>query len=316
MSEEGQPAAEVPASLLGRLSEELVDLVARVAPSVVALNGAGRVSSSWGSGFLVDGVGHVVTNFHVVDGITGPVEAILHGGAHCTAAMVGMDAITDLAVVRLETPPPDHLELRPEPARLGELCIGLGSPFGIYPESVSLGVVSGVSRRIIQENSERPLENAIQTDAAINPGNSGGPLMDVSGRVLGVNKSVDSRGTGIGFAVPAETVRWVVPEIQANGRVERAALGATVVRHTVTVNGGQLTGLAVTRLAASAAAGSAEGGLAVDDVILKVAGEPVDEASDLYRILTKDRIGKPTAVQVVRNGTVTDLTITPTRLGG
>jgi S1-C subfamily serine protease len=106
MSEEGQPAAEVPLSLLWRLSQELVDMVARVAPSVVALNGAGRVSGSWGSGFLVDREGHVVTNFHVVDGITGPVEAILHGGAHCTAAIVGMDAITDLAVVRLETPPP------------------------------------------------------------------------------------------------------------------------------------------------------------------------------------------------------------------
>jgi serine protease Do len=293
---------------LHQLSDELADLVATVMPSIVALSGSHGDDSSSGSGFLIDDQGHAVTNFHVVDGLDNPLDAILHGGDHTPAAIVGTDAMTDLALVQVQNPPANHLTLRELPARLGELCIGLGSPFGIYPESVAMGVVSGLARRIPQD--PRPaIEHALQTDVAINPGNSGGPLVDVRGEVLGVNKGVDTRGTAIGFAIPAETVRWVVEEIKANGHVERAALGVTVVRRKVQVNGSSAWGLAVTRAKQEGA-----DGLKVDDVILRFGTETVDEVADLYRILTRAAIDQDVNVHIVRAGAEQDLTVRPTRL--
>src|SRR5581483_12086409 len=111
---------------------------------------------------------------------------------------------------------------------VGELCIAVGSPFGVYQESVSFGVISGLGRDIPRENM-RPLEDTIQTDAAINPGNSGGPLVDMRGEVIGVNAMSDSRGQNLNFAVSADTVRFVIGELLTEGRVRRAALGLGVV---------------------------------------------------------------------------------------
>src|SRR6266508_903677 len=298
-------------STRGQLSDELVALVQLVAPSVVALAGSGQDFSSSGSGFLLDDQGHVVTNFHVIDGLDEPLDAGLHHGARCKATVVGRDQLTDLALLRLDMTVTDHLVLREEPARLGELCLGIGSPFGMYPESVAMGVVSGLARSIPQPN-RRPIENAIQTAVAINPGNSGGPLIDVRGQVIGVNQSIDTRGTGIGFAIPAQTARLVVRELLAFGRVDRAALGVTVIRQTVEVNGQPVTGLGVTRTSEP----SGDDRLKVGDVILRLGGEVVDEPSDLYRILTRELIEKPTNCQVFREGAVRELTLTPTRMGG
>jgi S1-C subfamily serine protease len=309
-----EPPPPPPGSLsaLERLSDELVGLVARVVPAVVALFGAGQGATSSGSGFLIDGQGHVVTNFHVVQGMDPLFRTILHAGVRGSAALVGSDPTTDLALLRLqEAAGLAGLVLREAPARLGELCIGLGSPFGIYPESVAMGVVSGVARTLDQEGY-RPIDRAIQTDVAINPGNSGGPLVDVRGDVIGVNKSVDSRGQGIGFAIPADTTRWVVEQLKADGTVVRAALGVSVVPRTIDVDGGPRAGLEVIRVGPV----GARNGLAEGDVLLAVEGQPVDEAGDLHRILTKDLIDRPTDVEILRAGTVQHLSIRPSRLEG
>src|SRR5436853_83331 len=127
---------------LAAFSDELADLVGRVVPSIVALSGRGADFSGSGSGFLVDALGHIVTNAHVVNGFTPPIDVVVHGGDHLHADVVGIDAITDLALLALRSPPElPALDLRPTTARLGELCFGLGSPLGVYPESVSIGVV-------------------------------------------------------------------------------------------------------------------------------------------------------------------------------
>jgi S1-C subfamily serine protease len=298
---------------LQALSEELVTLVAAVVPCVIALSGSNDDFSSSGSGFFIDDKGHAVTNQHVVDGLTGPLDAVLHGGIRTKATLLGTDQICDLAVVHVEAAPEHFLVIRVEPARLGELCVAVGSPFGAYPESVSMGVVSGIARTIRQGDGSRPIDQAIQMDAAVNPGNSGGPLVDVTGCVIGVNQSIDARGQSIGFAVPADVLRWIAGELIANGTVVRATLGATVIKQTVTVDGVSRVGLNVLKLAVDA---GDSGGLAVSDVIVQVGDTPVDEPGDLYRVLTKDAIGKKLTLEVVRDGKLQPVTVVPTRLGG
>jgi len=293
---------------LAELSDELAALVERTVQSIVALTGRGRDFSASGSGFVIDQEGHVVTNAHVVEELRSPLDAVLHGFGRQKAAVVGRDPICDLALLRLEQPPPTWLALRREPARLGELCFGLGSPLGLYPESASLGVVSGLARTVPQKR-RRPIFHAIQTDVAINPGNSGGPLVDARGEVLGVNQCIDARAASIGFAIPASTVRFVVDELKAFGKVERAALGVTVVRRPAVLDGGPLVGLAVTRVGEQAARE-----LEVDDLILAVDGHPVSDTGDLYAVLTKELIDRPTNVEVLRDGARCQLSVRPARL--
>jgi serine protease Do len=296
---------------LQALSDELVTLVSAVVPSVIALSGENDDFTSSGSGFLIDDKGHAVTNQHVVDGLTSPLDAVLHGGVRTKATILGTDEICDLAVVHVEAAPEHFLAIRDEPARLGELCVAVGSPFGSYPESVSMGVVSGIARTIRQGDGLRPIDQAIQTDAAVNPGNSGGPLVDVAGCVIGVNQSIDTRGQSIGFAVPADVLRWISGELIAEGSVVRATLGVTVVKQTATVAGAPRAGLSVLHVAE----GSGTDGLAVGDVIVQVGDAPVDEPGDLYRVLTRDSIGTTLTLQVVRNGVLLPVTVVPTKLG-
>ena len=174
---------------------------------------------------------------------------------------------------------------------------------------MSIGVVSGLGRTI-RRKGMRPIYKAIQTDVAISPGNSGGPLVDAGGQVLGVNQCVDSRGAGISFAIPAETVRAISAELRANGRVERAALGVTVVRRTAAFDGRVAPGLAVTRVRDADAAGD----LAEDDIIVAVGDAPVTEAGDLFALLTGDRVGRPTDVTVIRDGRQVTVVSHPGRL--
>jgi S1-C subfamily serine protease len=296
-------------SQLAKLSDELAELIAGVMPCVVSLTGTTKDGDVSGSGFLFDDSGHVVTNWHVVDGAGESMQGSTPGATTQTAKIIGSDEMTDLAVLQLENPPGRHLELRTDAARLGELCVALGSPLGIYPESVSFGMVSGVARTIPQPGS-RPIERAIQTDAAINPGNSGGPLVDVFGRVLGVNKCVDTRGAGLGFAIPSDTIRSVAEELIADGVITRASLGVTVVNRAVEVDGKQVMRLAVTNVRNS------DSSLKVDDVILSIEGEVCDERSDLYNFLTKERIGKELHFEVLRGDKVEKLTVVTTKLGG
>jgi S1-C subfamily serine protease len=280
-------------------------LVEGVTPGIVGLSGHGDEFSACGSGFVIDRAGHVVTNLHVVRALHSPVDALLHGGIRQRAAIVGDDALTDLALLRLEGRSPAPLRLRRVPARLGEICLALGSPFGEYPESVALGVVSGVARTIEQEAS-RPIYHALQTDCAINPGNSGGPLIDARGEVIGVSNCLDSRAMGIGFAIPVETVRAVTAELIAVGKVVRASLGVSVIKRAMALRGRTVQGMEVLRVAREA-----RGGLEPGDLIVRIEGRAVREPNDIHTLLTRDRIGKPIRVDVLRDGHRRRLSVRP-----
>jgi len=294
---------------LERLSDELAVLVARVLPCSAAISGMTRdFNEAAGSGFLFDDAGHLVTSSHVVEGLEPPLWIGLVDSPHAEASVLGMDPLTDVAVLQLEEYPKRHLRIRQRPARLGELCLALGSPFGMYRESVSLGIVSGLGRSLPQKG-RRPIENAIQTDVAINPGNSGGPLIDVGGEVLGINMCIDPRAQEIGFAVPADTVEYVARELIMYGRVERAALGVTVAAQVVELAGGPEHRLAVT-----AVQGTVAGDLRPGDVLLRIAGREVTNRGDLFRLLSRECIGRPIAVEVLRDGRCATVAVRPGRL--
>jgi S1-C subfamily serine protease len=269
-----------------------------------------RGADGSGSGFVLDAEGHIVTNQHVVDELDpATVEVSVGGRARTRAEVVGSDALTDLAIVRVDGLDVAPLPLRPEAARLGELCVALGAPFGIYRESVALGIVSGVARTLLRYGN-RPIERAIQTDAAINPGNSGGPLLDARGAVLGVNVQIDARGVGIGFAIPADTVEFVAPRLIADGEVRRAALGIVVQPRTISLEGAEVTRMGVSRVNDPASP------LQPGDVIVAVDGEQIDERADLYQLLTHDQVGRSLDFEVLRGDLLVHIAVVPVAWSG
>jgi serine protease Do len=295
-------------ALIAQFSRDLATVVRSVLPAVVALSGTSGDYVCSGSGFIIDRAGHIVTNAHVVEDLRSPVDATLHGGAQQPASIVGKDPLTDLALLRLERAPRHHLTLRRKPAACGEMCLALGNPLGRYPESVTLGIVSGVARTVYQEIG-RPIYGSIQTDCAVSAGNSGGPLVDVQGRVIGVSVRKDRQADNVGFAIPAETVREVVAELMASGRVRRASLGVTVRKGSVSIGGRTVEGVEVVDAPSTRSPGFRRG-----DLIVRIARTKVKDVTDVVRMLGGDRIGQSTTVELVRHGKRRTLVVRPREL--
>ena len=231
------------------------------------LPSAPQTSQSLGSGFVIDKAGHVVTNYHVVQGAQ-KVLVSFSGQDQMPATVVGKDPSTDIAVLKINAHARALTPLQlgnSDAVHVGDAVYAIGNPFG-YARTLTAGVVSALQRQISAPNN-LPIENAIQTDAAINHGNSGGPLIDASGRVIGVTSQISTGNTGeqgnvgIGFAIPVNLVRNVAAQIIRNGKVEHAFLGVTTSE--VTPQLAQLFKLPTS------------GGLIVTDV---QAGSPADKA--------------------------------------
>jgi S1-C subfamily serine protease len=278
---------------LSALSEEIAALARAVVPSTAIVTGQTRdFGGGSGSAWLYD-ERHLVTNNHVVEDLVAPVWVRFPDCQETRAEVVGRDALTDLAVLEIPRQAADPLTLRTLPARLGELCFALGSPLGSYPESISFGIVSGL-KRSLPTKSGRQIYDIIQTDCAINPGNSGGPLIDVAGDVLGVNTAGIQGAEGIGFAVPADTVAGIIPELLAYGSIARASLGVSVApqRPEERRDGERLVVTAVREMAA--------GPFQQGDVLLAVGPLEVRTRQDLFRILRRDMVQSRVPVTVWR----------------
>jgi len=299
-----QPAA----GLLARFSDEVAALAARVLRATVAVSGPTPDGGNNGSGFFLDASGHIVTNQHVVEQVQPPITITLQGGGTALAGVVGVDKIADIAVLKLDGEWPHHLTLRRSRARPGEVCLAVGNPLGRYPESVTIGVVSGLARTATT-GPGRPHYDLLQTDCDIHEGNSGGPLVDVRGRVIGITTLLDSESPYIGLAVPAETVRAIVPELLEAGRVERATLGVSVAKRTAADEGRSVTGLEVVRITRQKGQR-----LEAGDIIVSLAGRPVPDPPALFALLGSDRIGRATRAEVIRRGKRVVVTVTPWRL--
>ncbi|MCX6544528.1 MAG: trypsin-like peptidase domain-containing protein [Acidobacteria bacterium] len=294
--------------VLDRLSDELAELTARVLRATVAISGPTPDGGSSGSGFFIDTRGHIVTNHHVVAGMEPPVSVTMQGGSTALAGIVGVDLISDLAVLKLDGTWKHTLPLRRSAARAGELCLAAGNPLGRYPETVTIGVVSGLARTAVA-GPGRPHYHLLQTDCGIHEGNSGGPLVDVRGRVIGVTTLIDAESDDIGLAIPVETVRDVVPDLMNHGCVIRATIGVSIRGRTREVGGEPVRGLEVVRLTRER--GQA---LKVGDFILRVGGTPMPDPPALFGVLNADCIGRSTVVDLVRQGRLQAVTVKPWRL--
>ena len=271
-----------------------------------------------GSGSILDQQGNILTNYHVIEGAQ-KLSVSLGGKKDYPAIVVGGDADTDLAVIRLTEKPSGPLTAVPmgdsDKLEVGQKVLAIGNPFGL-DRTLTTGVISGLQRPIRARN-DRLIEGAIQTDASINPGNSGGPLLDSHGRMIGINSQILSpsgSSAGVGFAVPVNIAKRVVPQILQNGRVTRPKLGistrnVTDIRNQVDlpVSDGVLI-IQVARGSGAAAAGlrgiqqTDTGDFELGDIIVGIDNDKVANSDDLFRALDKHQIGDVVQVQIWRNG--------------
>ena len=300
-------------------SQIVAGVAAELTPRVASLRvpqSAARNAESQGSGVVFTPDGFLLTNAHVV-GRAEHGTALFSDGTSAPFAVVGADALSDLAVLRADggTPAPAQLG-EADDLVVGQLVVAVGSPLGLAG-SVTAGVVSALGRSLPTRSgaAARLVEDVIQTDAALNPGNSGGALADASSRVVGINTAV--AGIGLGLAVPINsTSRRIISALLRDGRVRRAYLGLVCVPAPVPAplrdRVGRAEGLRVAEIVPAGPA--ARAGLRVGDLLLSAAGSPVTRAQDLQRLMFSEAIGKPLPVTVMRNGALVDVIAEPSEL--
>ena len=209
----------------------MTDLYARVSPAVVCITAPQRFGECIGSGFVIDLEGHVVTNDHVAQAAE-ELLVTLADEHSVPAEVVGSDPGSDLAVLKIDLPPEELVvaELGESATlQVGQRAIAIGNPFGLE-RTITTGVISSLGRTLTRDDSNFQIAEVIQTDAAINPGNSGGPLLDSQGKVIGINSAIASESgtnSGVGFAIPVDILKRVVPELIAQGRYRHPWIGVT-----------------------------------------------------------------------------------------
>jgi S1-C subfamily serine protease len=294
------PSATAAATSTAAAPTSVAGIYKRVSPGVVYIASRTAQGQASGSGFVVDTDGTIVTNDHVVEGARSVSVRFTENGDPIDAKVIGTDPSTDIALLDVDE---SKVEGGVKPLQLadskdlqpGEPAIAIGSPFGLQG-TVTSGIVSALGREIQAPNGFT-ISGIIQTDAAINPGNSGGPLLDDEGRVIGVNSQIATNGTdsnsGVGFAVPIDTVKQVVPALKADGKIDRAFLGVS------TTDAAPRDGALVRQVTGRPAV---SGGLRTGDLITKFDGKAIASASDLGQAVLTRKPGDTVKVVVQRNG--------------
>jgi S1-C subfamily serine protease len=316
--------AEAPAPDGSTLS--VAELVRRESPAVVLVSVRGGEGGGFGSGFVIDRQGHILTNAHVVDGATS-TTITFSDGTEEKAQVLGVDNSTDLAVLKVGELPPG---VRPVPLGdsaalvVGQDVVAIGNPYG-YERTATTGIVSALERTIRSPNGFA-IQNAIQTDAAINQGNSGGPLFDRAGRVIGMNTQIATQtggNVGIGFAVPIDTIEPVAQSIIEDGTARHAWIGITGRQLTPALAEDLgLTGRRGVLIAETVEDGpAARGGLVAAkdgdaavprgaDLIVEINGRPVADMADVSRAVASRKVGDRITVTVLRDGQERTVTLT------
>ena len=311
-----------PVTVVSSAEEATIKLFEESAPSVVYITTTTKQQDYWsrniyeipsgtGSGFVWDEQGHIVTNYHVIQNAY-HAKVTLSDKSSWDAEVVGYEERKDLAVLKIK---PNNA-LRPLPIassfdlKVGQSVFAIGNPFGL-DQTLTTGIISALGREI-NSVSGIPIRDVIQTDAAINPGNSGGPLLDLSGRLIGVNTAIVSPSgaySGIGFSVPVDVVNWVVPDIIKYGKVKRPVLGIELVSQQ-SIDQLNLEGAMV--LDVNPGSGAAKGGLrptrrlgngdfSLGDLITEINGEPIKSNNDLLLTLEKYKPGDQIRIKVIRD---------------
>jgi S1-C subfamily serine protease len=325
----GMPREVAPRGPLTADELSITELFESASPSVVYITSikvqrdffrmrAMEVPRGTGSGFLWDDRGHIVTNYHVIQGAT-RAEVTLADQSTWPAELVGFAPEKDLAVLRIDAPkeqlPPLSLGTSAD-LKVGQTVLAIGNPFG-FDQTLTTGIISALGREIQSANGI-PIRDVIQTDAAINPGNSGGPLLDSAGRLIGVNTAIVSTSgsyAGIGFAIPVDTVNWVVADLIEFGQVQRPSLGLELASDSISRRFG-LEGpliLDVERGSPADRAGlrpttrDRSGRIRLGDVVIALNGERIRRTGDLGLILESLEEGQKVTLSIIRDGRPVDV---------
>jgi serine protease Do len=258
-----------------------------------------------GTGFLIHRAGYALTNHHVVEGAETIEVRVGSGSKVYQAEVIGSDAKTDVALIKLKgrrdfpvLPLGDSDKLS-----VGDFVVAIGNPFGLS-QSVSLGILSANHRREINPSGRQGLYDFLQTDASINPGNSGGPLMNLRGEVIGINTAINAAGQGLGFAIPINLVKKLIPDLRAKGKVSRSWIGVSIRK----VSADLAEGFGLDRPRGALVAQVVEGGpadkagLEPGDVIVRFDGKNVEDANQLPLLAGFAGVGKKVRLSVMRDG--------------
>jgi serine protease Do len=313
------PTATAPPELL-RFNELLAGLADGLKPALVHVrvrrgstparddgDSPGEPRRSTGSGFIIEPSGMIVSNAHVVEQAEW-IQVRLADGRRFSGRIVGLDTRVDLALIKIDAEDLPSLPLGDSNAlRVGEFVLALGHPFGLE-QSVSFGIVS---RKGAPLTVAAPGFDFIQTDAAINPGNSGGPLVNMAGQVVGIN-SMAARNGSIGFAIPSNLVKLLVPQLASKGKVEWGWLGVSIAEVTdedlPRLKLRQARGVLIRGVMPGEPAD--KGGVRAEDVLVAVDGTPLDTPRDLQRVVSSTPVGKRVRVRLLRDGRETEVEVT------
>jgi S1-C subfamily serine protease len=246
--------------------------------------------------------GYILTNDHVIQNAS-TLKVKLTDGTDLSATLIGKDPATDLAVIRAQASYlPCSILGSSDRLRVGQLIIAMGNPFG-FQSTVSTGVVSALGRAL-RSTQGRLIENIIQHTAPLNPGNSGGPLVDSTGKVVGINTAIIALAQGIGFSIPANTAKWVVSQILTHGRVRRGFLGIAARQRPLGRRIVRFHGLnknyAVEVLSVESQGPAGLAGMQAGDLVVAINGADVQSVDDLHRFLSEWPIGQPVELDIVR----------------
>lgn len=321
-----------PMQYLTNSEQATIDLFEKSAPSVCFITTINSREDQWtrnvtevprgtGSGFIWDENGHIITNFHVIEG-GNKFKVTLSDGSSWVAVVVGVEPNKDLAVLKIDVP---QVKLKPIPVgqsstlRVGQSVYAIGNPFGL-DQSLTTGVISALGREI-KSLTGRPIRDVIQTDAAINPGNSGGPLLDSSGRLIGVNTMIYSpsgASAGIGFSIPVDEVNWVVSDLIKYGELKRPVLGVELLPTQYAQNWG-VEGAMILSLTANGGAAKAglkalnrnnSGEIIFGDIITAINNQKVTSNNDLILTLEKYNPGEKVKVEFLRDNNLRQVMVT------
>jgi 2-alkenal reductase len=315
------PAGEVVNEVTLDEASAVIEAVTSVAPAVVTI----RVETTTGgtgsgSGFIFDPDGWILTNRHVA-GDAASMVVTLADSRRFDATLVGVDTLTDLAIVKIEASDLPTAPIGSSAAlEIGQLAIAIGNPLGDFADTVTTGVVSGLGRDIVAGDGQTSddLRHLIQTDAAINPGNSGGPLVNSLGQVIGINTAVSSSAQGIGFAIPIDFAKPVMALALAGDPMVRPYVGVfytmitpqLAIDENLPVDAGALIDEGPSGVAVIPGTPAAEAGLQAGDIITELGGRPVVEGRDIVVLLLPFRPGDTVSLTVLRGGEELEIEVT------
>ncbi len=274
-----------------------------------------------GSGFIVSSDGLIITNKHVVSDTTADYTVFLNDGKKYTATVLARDPIQDLALIKIDAAGLPTVTLGDsDGVQLGQTSIAIGNALGEFRNTVSVGVVSGLSRTITASGAtygSETIQGVMQTDAAINPGNSGGPLLDLNGDVIGINTAIVSGAQNIGFAIPINQAKRDIESVQKSGAIQTPYLGVRYLTVTadiaktqnLSVNHGALLRGDDTGPAVIPGSPADKAGLAAEDIILEVNGTPVDATNTLVSLVNEHSVGDTVTLKVQRGSKTLDIPV-------